>query len=45
MVENIVPERYPYTEAGSCGGGRAPPWELVTKNKASVLDTFLSVKK
>jgi len=21
MVENIVPEHYPYTEAGSCGGG------------------------
>jgi len=25
MVENIIPEVYPYLEAGSCGGGGAPP--------------------
>jgi len=31
MVENIVPEVYPYTEAGSCGGVRAPPREYIFK--------------
>jgi len=25
MVENIIPEVYPYLEAGTCGGGGAPP--------------------
>ena len=37
MVENIVLEVYPYLEAGLCGGGGAPPWELVTKNKVSIM--------
>jgi len=31
MVKNIVPEVYPYLEAGTRGGGGAPPWEYVTK--------------
>jgi len=32
LVKNIVPEVYPYTEVGLCGGGGAPPWEYPTKN-------------
>ena len=40
MVENIVPEVYPYTEAGTHGGGGAPPWELVTKNKVPIFGTL-----
>ena len=31
MVENILPEVYPYTEAGTCGDGGAPPRECMTK--------------
>jgi len=31
MVENIVPEVYPYTEAGFYGGVGAPPWEYTPK--------------
>jgi len=41
MVENIVPECYPYTEVGTCGCAGAPPWELVTKNKVAFFSPYL----
>ena len=40
MVENLVPEVYPYLEAGTCGGEGAPPWELATKNKVPLFGTL-----
>ena len=46
MVENIVLEVYPCTEADSHGGGRSPPWEYVTiKIFIYIVEIYVLYKK